>query len=269
MLRQRLLVTIILIPLGLSVVHFGGFPFALLISAFLGFAAWEYCRMYQSNGHAPFIWLVTPGVVALTFFRQFLDWQASIALLSLLILGLMAYHLVAYERGRDEAGTDFNISVGGLVYLGLIGAFLISLRSLPDGKWWFLVVMPSVWFADSGAFFIGRRFGKHIMAPRLSPKKTWEGYFGGIFCGLAGVILLSLVWAIAFPAITVGKAAVIGLVMSVVTPLGDLGVSMLKRQFHMKDTGKLLPGHGGALDRIDSWVWGAILGYYLVLWLWI
>jgi len=146
---------------------------------------------------------------------------------------------------------------------------LISLRSLPDGKWWFLVVMPSVWIADSGAFFIGRRFGKHTMAPRLSPKKTWEGYFGGIFCGTAGVILLSLVWSIAFPAITAGKAAVIGLVMSVVTPLGDLGVSMLKRQFHLKDTGKLLPGHGGALDRIDSWVWGAILGYYLVLWLWI
>ena len=118
-------------------------------------------------------------------------------MLSLLILAAMTYHLVAYERGQDQSGTDFAITLSGIFYLGWIGAYLISLRDLPDGIWWVLLVLPAVWIADSGAYFIGRSFGKHKLSPRLSPKKTWEGYIGGVVTGTLGAGLLAYLWTLA------------------------------------------------------------------------
>jgi len=105
------------------------------------------------------------------------------------------------------------------------------------------------------------------MSPRVSPKKSWEGYFGGILFGIVFAALFASLWHLRVPVITPFKGAIIGLVMAVVTPLGDLGESMIKRQFGFKDSSNLLPGHGGVMDRIDSWIWAAVIGYYLVGWL--
>ena len=182
----------------------------------------------------------------------------------MLILASMAFHLIDYEKGRDKAATDFAVTLGGILYLGLIGSYLISLRFLPDGKWWFLLILPAVMLADSGAFMIGSRFGKHSLSPRLSPHKTWEGYVGGIIFGILGGALLAALWHLAAPAITVGRGALVGFIMAVVTPLGDLGESMIKRQAGAKDSSHILPGHGGVLDRIDSWLWAAVIGFFLV-----
>ncbi len=181
----------------------------------------------------------------------------------------MSYHLIAYERGSNNSATDFAISLAGLAYLGILGPHLISLRLLPEGLWWFMLIMPVAWLADSGAFFIGSRFGKHRMAPRLSPKKSWEGYFGGIVTGILAGILFSYLWGFVSPAMSICRGIIVGVVLSVFPTLGDLGESMLKRQFGVKDSGNLLPGHGGALDRVDSWIWAAAIGYYLVFFLWV
>jgi len=131
--------------------------------------------------------------------------------------------------------------------------------------WWTLLVLPSFWLADSGAYLIGRRFGKHRLAPRVSPGKTWEGYFGGILFGAVGAVLLALLWQLKVAEITPLKGLIIGLALAVLTPLGDLGESLFKRQFGVKDSGNVLPGHGGIMDRIDSWLWAAVIGYYLVV----
>jgi phosphatidate cytidylyltransferase len=184
----------------------------------------------------------------------------------------MAYHLVAFEHGRDKSASDFTITLGGVLYLGWIGAYLISLRSLPDGMWWVLLVLPAVWLADGGAYFIGKAFGRHHMSPRLSPKKTWEGYLGGILVATLGSALLAYFWSnLAGPgtSVTVLNGAVLGLILSVVTVLGDLGASMVKRQVGVKDSSKILPGHGGVFDRIDSWLWAGVIGYYMIIWLFI
>ena len=176
----------------------------------------------------------------------------------------------SYERGREEAGTDFAITLSGVLYIGWLGAYLVSVRSLPEGMWWVLLVLPAIWFADAGAYFIGRAFGRHKLSPRLSPKKTWEGYIGGVVVAPIGTALLAVLWAsLAGPgsAITPLDGAILGLVLGVVAPLGDLGESMIKRQFGVKDLGKILPGHGGAFDRIDLWLWAAAIGYYIIIWL--
>jgi phosphatidate cytidylyltransferase len=269
MLVKRLIVAIILIPVGVTFIYFGGWPLTLFIALLLGVAAWEFCNLFIKAGHKPATPLVTIGVVALTITRLVSGFEHQDLILTVVVLAAMCYHLVAYEKGRDTSATDFAISLGGLAYLGILGPHLISLRLLPEGLWWFMLIMPIAWLADSGAFFIGSRFGKHRIAPRLSPKKSWEGYLGGIATGILAGILFSYLWGLRSPAITISRGIIAGVVLSVLPTLGDLGESMLKRQFGVKDTSNLLPGHGGILDRIDSWIWAAAIGYYLVFFLWI
>jgi len=159
--------------------------------------------------------------------------------------------------------------MGGIIYLGWLGGYLISLRNLPDGLWWMMVALPTIWISDSGAFLIGRSFGRHSLARRLSPKKTWEGYAAGVVFGTIGAGLCGLLWHLRSPLVTPGRALIMGLVLSVVAPFGDLGESMIKRQFGVKDSSNLLPGHGGVLDRIDSIMWTGIISYFLITLLWL
>jgi phosphatidate cytidylyltransferase len=178
--------------------------------------------------------------------------------------------MFTYERGRDQAALDFAVTVGGLVYLGWIGAYLIDLRFLPnshDGQWWLMIVLPSVWAADTAAYFVGIRWGRHHMSVRLSPKKSWEGYLGGVVFGTFIAGLFSWLWAHYFGLqVSILQGAILGLVLSAVTPLGDLGESLFKRQAGLKDSSNIFPGHGGAFDRIDSWIWAGIIGVYMIRW---
>ena len=272
MLAKRILVAVILIPIGVAAILFGGWIYIATVCLILGLAAWEYVRLFQTGGLEPAGFLVIGGTLLIVVGRAWNDFDSAPWMLSLLILLSLTAHLVAYERGRDQAATDFGITLGGIFYIGWIGAYLISLRQIPHGQWWVLTVLPSVWLADSGAYFIGRSLGRHKLSPRLSPKKTWEGYVGGIVTGVVGTMLLAALWSIwAGPdsGLSLGHAAVLGLVMGIFPTLGDLGESLVKRQVGVKDSGNLLPGHGGVFDRIDSWLWAGVLGYYLITGLWI
>ena len=270
MLLKRVLVVIVLLPVGVVLILFGGVPYAVMIALILSLAAREFVQLFRAGDIQPASVLVLLGTLALVISRYLVECDSVDWLLSLLVLSSMAYHLVAFERGRDKAGSDFGVTLAGILYFGWIGAYLISLRELPEGQWWVLVVLPAVWLADSGAYFIGRAFGKHKMSPRLSPKKSWEGYLGGVLLGTLGTALLALLlslWTGPGSDITPLRGAIMGLIIALVTPLGDLGESMIKRQVGVKDSSNLLPGHGGAFDRIDSWLWAGVIGYYLIVWL--
>jgi phosphatidate cytidylyltransferase len=275
MLAKRALVVVILLPIGLALIWLGGWAYTLMIALILGLAAREYVLLFRAGGLQPSMLLVILGTVALVIARAVDGFASSPWILSLVVLASMAYHLFAYERGRDQAGTDFGLTVAGVMYFGWIGAYLVSLRALPEGLWWVLLALPIVWIADSGAYFVGRSIGRHKLSPRLSPNKTWEGYIGGIVTGVLGGALLAAGYAaLAGPgtaalgtALTPLRGALLGLILSVLTTLGDLGESMIKRQVGVKDSGNLLPGHGGAFDRIDSWLWAGVLAYYVVVWL--
>ena len=271
MLVKRLLVTLVLLPVGLAAIVAGGWYLTALVALFMCLAAWEYVQLFRASGIKPAGVLVVGGTLLFIIGRNVNGFESASWMISLLILLSMAYHLVAYERGRDQAGTDFAVTLAGMFYIGWIGAYFISLRNLPEGKWWILVVLPAVWFADSAAYFIGKSLGCHKLCPRLSPKKTWEGYIGGIVAAVLFTALFAAIWRVgAGPssAITPLRGALVGLVMGIFPTLGDVGESMIKRQVGVKDSGNLLPGHGGAFDRVDSWLWAVVLGYYLVLWLW-
>ncbi len=274
--RRRLLTSI---GLGLVIVPailFGGIFYFTLIFVFVVGAAWEYLYMFRAVKVEPQMYITVGGVGLILAVRMFEvrpfgfePFQLSLPVFAALILAALTFHLIAYERGRNQAALDFCATVGGLVYLGWIGAYLLDIRNLPEGGWWFMLILPSVWLADSGAYSLGAAYGRHKMTPRLSPKKSWEGYAAGVFTGAIGGAFLAYAYSTFGNLggdVTPLQGAVLGLVLGILTPLGDLGESMFKRQSGLKDSGEAIPGHGGFFDRIDSWLWGAVIGYYFIVW---
>jgi len=266
MFRKRLIVVIFLVPVIVALDVIGGWLYSLAISLVLALAAWEFWQMFRKGGYLISPYLLIAGVVLLGL-RYYLDFLGVEFVIALLVLVSMSVYVLEYERGMQNAATNFCINMGGILYIGLLGSYFITLRQVNDGLWWFLIVLPAAWFADLGGYFIGRWLGKHRMAPKVSPKKTWEGYVGGILFGLAGTALMAFLWHLRAPEVTMIRGLVIGAVIAVIIPLGDLGESIIKRQFGYKDSSNLIPGHGGILDRIDTWLWSAAIGYYLVIWL--
>jgi phosphatidate cytidylyltransferase len=266
---NRLLVVIVLLPVAVALIASNGWPFDLFVMAVFGTSAWEYGQLFRQGGYFPSRILIVIGVVALILMRALFSFSGSDLVLAILILLAMAVHMLDYEHGREKAATDFGITVAGILYLGWLGGYIISLRNLPAGEWWTLLALPAIWFADSGAYLVGIRIGRHKIAPRLSPKKSWEGYISGIVIGSIGAALLAALWHLVSPSITFQKGLILGFILSILAPIGDFGESMIKRQFGVKDSSNLLPGHGGVLDRIDSMLWVGVISYYLIAFLWI
>jgi phosphatidate cytidylyltransferase len=265
MIVKRILGIVVLAAIGLPAVYFGGLYFYSLVVLILGVAAWEYWRMFRIAGFHASAPIVVGGVVILATLRAYALLDQALLALAALILASMAWHVIDYEKGRDQAATDFAFTVTGLLYLGWIGAYLIDLRNLPDGLWWMMLVLPIIWIADVMAFLVGIWLGRHQLTRRVSPRKTWEGYIGGVvFATLGGAGLAALWESLSGPQVSILAGAVLGALLSILTLLGDLGESLLKRQAGVKDSGNLIPGHGGAFDRIDSWLWGAVLGYFFI-----
>lgn len=265
---KRILTALGLAAIGLPAIIYGGVFYFLLISIVLVGGAWEYTRMFRAVQSEPNEMVAMGSVLGIATARFFFE-EAAIPLLVLFVLLAMAVHIVAYERGRDQAPVDFAITVAGIVYLGWLGSYLLDLRQLPQGLWWLMIVLPIIWAGDTGAYSIGASYGKHKMTPRLSPKKSWEGYFAGLFTS----IIVGAFFAYAFSSlgpqplgglVNALQGSVMGLVIGALAPLGDLGESMFKRQGGLKDSSNAFPGHGGFFDRIDSWIWGAALGYFII-----
>jgi len=266
--RRRLITSLGLALIGVPAILVGGILYYLLMGTFLIGAAWEYVNLFRAVKLEPNMIVTMGGVAAVTLARMFWPEYAQPILAAAILFG-MAVHLIAFERGRDQGAIDFVVTVGGIVYIGWIGAYLLDIRNLPEGGWWFMLVMFCVWAGDSGAYSIGRAYGAHKMAPRLSPKKSWEGYAASVFTGMA--MGAFYVWVFQtfghhIFSISIWQGALMGLLLGSLPPLGDLGESMIKRQSGIKDSSDIIPGHGGFFDRIDSWLWGAVIGYYFITW---
>lgn len=266
--HSRILTALVMAAIGLPAIIFGGVFYFLAITIFLVGGAWEFVRLYRAVQLEPHEIVTVGGVLVIATARFFFA-GAAVPLFVVSVLLAMTVHLVAFERGRDQAGIDFAITVTGLVYLGWVGSYLLDLRQLPQGLWWWLLVLPIVWAGDTGAYSIGSVYGKHKMTPRLSPKKSWEGYFAGLFTAAIVGAFFAYAFSSEGPQPLNGlidplQGGLLGLFIGALTPLGDLGESMLKRQSGTKDSSNVFPGHGGFLDRIDAWIWGAAIGYFII-----
>ena len=264
MLRQRVLSGVVLIIPVLAIIVAGGGWFVGVVLLAFSLAAIEYTHLLACRGHRVF-----GGLLLLWVFLFFMDRMFPVIGLqtwgmATLLLLTLAWTIARYRQGTPNALTGFAFTLAGAVLLGWTGAHFIGLRALPDGLFWTLTVIGAVWLADTAAYGVGSALGVTPLIPDISPKKTWEGYLGGVVVGAAGGAGLTLLWRLlgAGPTVTPLHGLVIGLLSAIISPLGDFMVSLIKRYAGAKDSSHLIPGHGGLLDRLDSLMIAAILGYY-------
>lgn len=254
-------------PFVMWVIADGKWLFLAGLTFVLSLAVFELASLFKYIGRRPATLLMVVGVLAMSISRFFAQFEFDSLIVGSICICAMAWHVRDFENGIQHAGSDFMLTVAGFIYVGWVGTYLIILRRMPNGLTWFLTVLLAIWFADSAAYLVGKVTGKHRLAPRTSPKKSWEGYLAGIAGGVIGGALFINIWSIgADPrsSLYTSVGMLVGAAVGIFGPIGDLGISMLKREVGAKDSGRLLPGHGGALDRMDSWFWAAFIGYYLI-----
>jgi phosphatidate cytidylyltransferase len=171
--------------------------------------------------------------------------------------------LLGLARGAERALGGAAVTLFAAYYPGVLLAYLVGVRAAPGGRRLVFFLFAIVWASDTAAYYLGRALGRHALAPSISPRKTVEGAAAGL-AGAAGAALLCR--ALFLPQIGVASAAPLGLAVGAISIVGDLTVSMFKRTAGLKDSGHLLPGHGGILDRVDSLLLAGPFFYYYHLW---
>jgi phosphatidate cytidylyltransferase len=219
--------------------------FLALVAAAVGFALWELTRAFASRDIAVPLIPVAAGTVAMLALAYWTGEQAALAAFALTVVLLMAWRL---PGGADGYVRDLTASVFAAVYLPLLAVFVALMLARPDGSRRTVIFVALAVCSDVGGYFAGITLGKHPMAPRISPRKTWEGLAGSLVAGIAGgaALLTILLHGHLWQGALLGAAAVAAAV------LGDLVESTIKRDLDIKDMGSLLPGHGGVMERLDS-----------------
>jgi phosphatidate cytidylyltransferase len=263
----RLIVAGILIPIILLFVFLGGVPYLVFILIFMACAGWEFWRIFRVGNYYPSLFLILVGIVSIILMRYFWQFQYTDLWLTVLVLLALAFAVFQQAASVPHAGFNYAITIGGILFVGWLGSYAISLRNMPLGLPWLLLSVLAAAMTDTGAYLFGSLFGKHKIAPALSPKKSWEGYFGGVIVGALSTWLGALLLANYFPGLNPVHGLILGIVLGVLTPMGDFAESMFKRLFNLKDTSHLLPGHGGILDRLDSSLWAISIGFYIITFL--
>jgi len=218
----------------------------------------EYARMAFPDDHrAAFAWQT---VASALLFAAVLHggpvWAGGAAAIG--VMGSMGLVALRPPESLHHAADRVARHVLGIAWVCGLLLFLPLIRRLDGGVAWIFLVLTIPWAGDTGAYFAGRAFGKHPMAPRVSPKKTWEGFVGGIVTSVVGVFIVRAVGDLPLGVV---QAVLLGATLSAAAVLGDLSESLLKRAFDVKDSGWIMPGHGGILDRIDSLLFVAPLLY--------
>jgi len=251
----RVLSAAVLIPLVIAAILLGGWWLFVSLLIIVGLAIYEFVGMLKRLGYQPQLFFaVGLGYVILT--HAFLPGLGLFRpAVSLVLLASLFWHL--FQNRSETRLEDWLLCLGAAGYVSWMASHMLHFETLAQGNLRLLSVIGVTALADTGAYFAGRMWGRHPLAPRISPKKTWEGVAGGIVLSLLGGAVLSGLLGLGW-----WQGVVAGLWIAVVAPLGDLSISMIKRQVGIKDTGNVIPGHGGMLDRLDSILVTVLVGYY-------
>ena len=260
----------IAIPIVLVFVWFGGWIAFAAIALIVVLGAFEFHSMMLHAGYYPLIWISFALSILLLLSAMIPEYRLLIIEISVGSALLISFLCILCRKQLHGGMVDWALTLAISIYLGWPMSCLLLLRGyepstfrpgqwlvLPAGVLWLLVVLLGVWVFDGAAFFSGRYFGRHKLAPMISPAKTWEGVAGGLVLSITACLVLTIVplhvpWYF---------AVVLGVFIGGAATLGDLAESLIKRQTHVKDSGQIMPGHGGMLDRIDSILFAAIVVY--------
>jgi phosphatidate cytidylyltransferase len=259
-LASRVLVALVLLPLVIGLVYLGGWwLFALaLVGGLLAlhelYVMTRDLRPLVLGGYLGFV------LTLLGLQLGGLAWMLG-GLLATFVVAFVVYGLGGV---RQSATTSFAVTLLGVTWVGAGIGCLLLIRDLPEfGFWAVMAVLFTVFAADTGAFFVGRAFGRHRMAPAISPKKSWEGLFGGLVAAI--LMAFVILYRDRDDFLTIPESLLLGLVIALAAVLGDLFESAVKRDLEVKDSGRALAGHGGMLDRLDSLLWAGPAAYFLIL----
>lgn len=280
MLRLRVLSAVVLIPVVLFVVGLGGIWMTLLVALAVGIGLDEAFQLFVEAGHRPLRWAGYLSAVIVVAAAHALPSSAGLGgAVAAAILITLVGQLMRTDRGG--ALTDWALTLSGTLYVAWCLVHFVLLRAIetpgfsppfwqalggPElgaGAWWLVNALLLVWLCDTAAYFVGMRWGRHKMSPYVSPKKSWEGTVAGLVCSLA--VAAGLKPLLGLP-ISYRWSIGLGALVGVGGQVGDLAESLLKRQAGVKDSGRLIPGHGGMLDRLDSLMFVVPLTYYFLRW---
>ncbi|WP_147532132.1 phosphatidate cytidylyltransferase [Bacillus marasmi] len=251
--KQRIITAVIAAAVFLPIVIYGGTPFILLTYLLATVALYELLKMRKLS-------ITTiPGIISVILLWIFLlpdEFNSTLAdldyskieLALFAVLLFMTYTVITKNRFTFD---DVAFAILATLYIGIGFYYFIETRDAQSGLTYIFYALFIIWATDSGAYFIGRAFGKKKLWPEISPKKTVEGFFGGIASALV-VALLFVIFTDISSSTAVWKLFLITTVLSVSGQIGDLVESAIKRHYQIKDSGHILPGHGGILDRFDS-----------------
>jgi phosphatidate cytidylyltransferase len=260
MLRKRVLSSLVAVPVVVAAVWFDApLPWFSVLAVFCAvLAVWE---LYRITGVAAFKPLAVFGVIWTLLFLLVPHCSAASPLPPLLTAAVVLSLLVLlFSPKREGAFAAWAWMLAGVFYIGWLLSHLVALRLTGGAAWLYLAILAT-FASDTTAYFVGRALGRHKMAPRISPGKTWEGAVGGLAGGVIIALLFTLKTPLQLP-IGYGEAVLLGLLVSVFGQLGDLTESLLKRNTGVKESGGMMPGHGGLLDRLDSVLFAGVVVYW-------
>ena len=261
----RVLIAFTFGPLILYLTYLGGIPFLILIEIFIILGLWEFLYLAGvKDFHVPkWIILLLGAFMGISAYL----WGEQIMVYFLLaVLYLTAFVFIL--KGRTTGTTsDLSVSLFSLFYVSGLFSFLILMRELPSkfgteykiGGVWIIYLLLCIWSCDTFAYFIGLPLGRHKLSPAVSPKKTVEGFFGGILGAVAAAFFSYYAF---FRSAGLNHLLVIAAFVAFVGQIGDLAESLFKRDAQVKDISKIIPGHGGILDRFDSLLYVSPVVYY-------
>ncbi|WP_455379661.1 phosphatidate cytidylyltransferase [Petrachloros mirabilis] len=257
---RRVYTVLILAPLLYVAIRFlPPLAFTCIVAVCGGMALYEFYRLcLHPSPQPPAIGIGLVGYLALVFGTHEPAWiQQSLlaALVAVLSIPLLT------KTPLEDCIRHGAITLAGMLYIGLTLSYLVMTRMLAQGEWLIFFLLLVTWASDTGAYYSGTLYGRHALAPRLSPKKTWEGLAGGLVCAIL-VAHIARWWFL--PDLSLADSTIIAILLTVTGLWGDLAESAIKRSVAAKDSGSLLPGHGGMLDRVDSLLFTAPAFYYYV-----
>ena len=262
--KKKTWTALILIPPVVFLIVVGP-PAALIAMVLLAtlFGLREYFRLALPDAQKKEWVMGTALGLILSFLMAQGDAKALFPFFVLLLL-LLSLLFMATSRTFTLTMSNFGITLFGILFIGFLLSHVSLVRNMPNGRWWVLFLIVTVWAGDIFAYLVGSLFGRHKLYPKISPNKTYEG--------LAGAVLGSVIVAVAFstlflPHLQKGVSVLLAIGIGVLGQVGDFTESMLKRSAQVKDSGSLIPGHGGMLDRMDSFLFSAPFLHYSLVYL--
>ena len=256
---SRILVAVVGLPLVLGLVWLGGWWLFVLVAAAGFIALHEF--YFMTRPLRPLVIAGYAGLLLILFGMELggLEWATGGVVATL----ALSFLLKGLAETRQSAIVSVGTTLLGATWIGFGLGYVLLLRDLPEhSRLASYAVLLAVFAGDTAAYAFGALFGRHRLAPGISPGKTWEGFVAGTVATIAAAFFA--LYKDRHDFLSVGQAIVLGIVLAAAAPLGDLFESLLKRDMQVKDAGRLLGGHGGVLDRVDSLLFAAVAAFYAI-----